>query len=223
MGRRPSAHQRSCAPGVLPAPQKDPETALAKVDVLIPVASSLGCSLPQLAVAWCLKNANVSTVILGASKVEQVTENLAAVEVQVDDEESLTVDPRDHHELAPFLEVSRAIVADAGKEGLVLEAIPAEVPAWVDKDIQGGTAVVSMGVPSGRRSLMKMASESSCGNRMTERLARAYSKVPKKPPTNRMPTSPARGSTRRSTRAYTPSRRTSHAGLGRRSSRRPTR
>lgn len=60
---------------------KDPETALAAVDALIPVASSLGCSLPQLAVAWCLKNANVSTVILGASKVEQVAENLKALDV----------------------------------------------------------------------------------------------------------------------------------------------
>ena len=68
------------------------------------------------------------------------------VEVQVDDEASLTVDPRDHHELTPFLEVSRALVADAGKEGLVIEAISAEVPAWADKDIQGGIAVVSMGV-----------------------------------------------------------------------------
>jgi len=34
------------------------------------------------AVAWCLKNPNVSTVILGASKVAQLTENLHAVEAQ---------------------------------------------------------------------------------------------------------------------------------------------
>jgi aryl-alcohol dehydrogenase-like predicted oxidoreductase len=34
------------------------------------------------ALAWCLKNPNVSTVILGASKVPQLTENLQAIEAQ---------------------------------------------------------------------------------------------------------------------------------------------
>ena len=34
------------------------------------------------AIAWCLKNPHVSTVILGASKVAQLTENLGAVEAQ---------------------------------------------------------------------------------------------------------------------------------------------
>ncbi len=56
---------------------KDKER-LAKVRALGPIAKSLGCSLSQLAIAWCLKNPNVSTVILGASKVEQLQENLKA-------------------------------------------------------------------------------------------------------------------------------------------------
>ncbi|MBV6452450.1 MAG: L-glyceraldehyde 3-phosphate reductase [Anaerolineales bacterium] len=56
---------------------KDKER-LAKVRALQPIAKSLGCSLSQLAIAWCLKNPNVSTVILGASKVEQLQENLKA-------------------------------------------------------------------------------------------------------------------------------------------------
>ncbi|RIK28681.1 MAG: aldo/keto reductase [Anaerolineae bacterium] len=56
---------------------KDKER-LAKVRALGPIAKSLGCSLSQLAIAWCLKNQNVSTVILGASKVEQLQENLKA-------------------------------------------------------------------------------------------------------------------------------------------------
>ncbi len=51
---------------------------LAKVRALQPVAKSVGCTLSQLALAWCLKNPNVSTVILGASKVEQLQENLKA-------------------------------------------------------------------------------------------------------------------------------------------------
>ena len=45
------------------------------------VAQDLGCTLAQLALAWCLKNPHVSTVITGASRVAQVTENMKAAEV----------------------------------------------------------------------------------------------------------------------------------------------
>jgi voltage-dependent potassium channel beta subunit len=48
---------------------------------LAPIASELGCTLGQLAIAWCLKNPNVSTVITGASRVDQVRENMKAVDV----------------------------------------------------------------------------------------------------------------------------------------------
>jgi voltage-dependent potassium channel beta subunit len=44
------------------------------------LAQDLGISLPKLGVAWCLKNQNVSTVILGASKPEQLIETLAAAD-----------------------------------------------------------------------------------------------------------------------------------------------
>lgn len=53
----------------------------AAIPRLAAIAESLGTSLPCLAIAWCLKNPNVSTVILGASRVEQLTENLKALEV----------------------------------------------------------------------------------------------------------------------------------------------
>jgi voltage-dependent potassium channel beta subunit len=52
-----------------------------KVKLLAPLAQELGCSLAQLGLAWCLKNPNVSTVITGASKDEQVKENMQALEV----------------------------------------------------------------------------------------------------------------------------------------------
>jgi voltage-dependent potassium channel beta subunit len=52
-----------------------------KVEQLRPIAEELGCSLAQLALAWCLKNPNVSTVITGASRPEQVTENMQALDV----------------------------------------------------------------------------------------------------------------------------------------------
>jgi voltage-dependent potassium channel beta subunit len=52
-----------------------------KVRRLAPVAEELGCSLGQLALAWCLKNPHVSTVITGASRHTQVGENMKALDV----------------------------------------------------------------------------------------------------------------------------------------------
>jgi voltage-dependent potassium channel beta subunit len=57
------------------------EENLVKVQALEPIASELDCTLAQLALAWCLKNRYVSTVITGASRVEQVQENMKASEV----------------------------------------------------------------------------------------------------------------------------------------------
>jgi len=54
---------------------------LAKVQALEPIAKELKCTLSQLAIAWCLKNPFVSTVITGATRVEQVHENMKASEV----------------------------------------------------------------------------------------------------------------------------------------------
>jgi aryl-alcohol dehydrogenase-like predicted oxidoreductase len=54
---------------------------LAKVRSLAPVAADLSCTLAQLAIAWCLKNPSVSTVITGASRPAQVVENMGALEV----------------------------------------------------------------------------------------------------------------------------------------------
>ena len=55
--------------------------ANAKVQNLLPIADELGCSMAQLAIAWCATNPNVSTVITGASKVEQVEQNFGALDV----------------------------------------------------------------------------------------------------------------------------------------------
>lgn len=54
---------------------------IAKVRRLVPVAADLGCTLAQLALAWCVRNPNVSTVITGATRVAQVSENMGALEV----------------------------------------------------------------------------------------------------------------------------------------------
>jgi voltage-dependent potassium channel beta subunit len=52
-----------------------------KVASLVPIANEMGVNLSNLAIAWCLLNENVSTVILGASKIEQLEENLKSTEV----------------------------------------------------------------------------------------------------------------------------------------------
>lgn len=52
-----------------------------KVKQMTPIADELGCTMAQLALAWCLKNPHVSSVITGASKPEQVTENMKALDV----------------------------------------------------------------------------------------------------------------------------------------------
>jgi len=57
------------------------ERKMEAVPRLAAVAKELGTSLPCLAIAWCLKNPNVSTVILGASRVEQLRENLGALDL----------------------------------------------------------------------------------------------------------------------------------------------
>lgn len=57
------------------------QDALAKVKKLGTIADELGVSLAQMSLAWLLKNPNVSTVITGASCVEQVRENMKAMDV----------------------------------------------------------------------------------------------------------------------------------------------
>jgi aryl-alcohol dehydrogenase-like predicted oxidoreductase len=52
-----------------------------KVKKLKPLADRLGCTRAQLALAWCLKNPHVSSVITGATRREHVVENLGALAV----------------------------------------------------------------------------------------------------------------------------------------------
>jgi len=59
-----------------------------KVRALKEIADDLGCPLSQLSIAWCASNPNVSTVITGASRVEQLQDNLRSLDVleRLDDE-----------------------------------------------------------------------------------------------------------------------------------------
>jgi len=56
---------------------------LTRVQELAPIAQELNLSMAQLAVAWVLQNDNVASAIIGASRPEQVTENVAASGAQI--------------------------------------------------------------------------------------------------------------------------------------------
>jgi voltage-dependent potassium channel beta subunit len=54
---------------------------IAATERLHPISQELGCTLPQLAIAWCASNPHVSTVITGASNKNQVIENMKAIDL----------------------------------------------------------------------------------------------------------------------------------------------
>ena len=68
------------------------DDVLEAVQRLKPVAEDAGLSLAQLAVAWVLQNQNVASAIIGASRPEQVTENIKAAGVRLDDDAIKAID-----------------------------------------------------------------------------------------------------------------------------------
>jgi voltage-dependent potassium channel beta subunit len=61
-----------------------PRITQAKIDTvrrLEPIAADLGCNMAQLSIAWCLMNPDVSTVITGASRREQVIDNMKSLDI----------------------------------------------------------------------------------------------------------------------------------------------
>jgi aryl-alcohol dehydrogenase-like predicted oxidoreductase len=68
------------------------ETTLTRVQGLKPLADELGITMAQFAIAWVLQNKNVAAAIVGASKPEQITSNLAASGVVIPQEIMAKVD-----------------------------------------------------------------------------------------------------------------------------------
>lgn len=62
------------------------EDVLTRVQLLEPLASELGLTMAQFALAWVLQNDNVASAIVGATKPEQIRSNIAAVGVEIPDE-----------------------------------------------------------------------------------------------------------------------------------------
>ncbi len=68
------------------------DDVLTRVQALTPIAAELGLSMAQLAVAWVLQNPNVASAIIGASRPEQVQENVAAAGVPIPAEAMARID-----------------------------------------------------------------------------------------------------------------------------------
>ena len=62
------------------------DDVLERVQQLVPLADEAGLSMAQLAVSWVLQNDNVASAIIGASRPEQVYDNVAAAAVRLEDD-----------------------------------------------------------------------------------------------------------------------------------------
>ena len=76
------------------------------VEALAPLAQEKGCSLSQLALAWCLQQPGVTSPIVGPRTLEQLEDNLGALAVALTDEDRARVDALvpPGHMVAPFYE-----------------------------------------------------------------------------------------------------------------------
>jgi aryl-alcohol dehydrogenase-like predicted oxidoreductase len=68
------------------------DDVLTRVQELEPVAKELDLTMAQLAVAWVLQNDNVAAALVGASRPEQVSENVKAAGVTIPDELMARID-----------------------------------------------------------------------------------------------------------------------------------
>jgi aryl-alcohol dehydrogenase-like predicted oxidoreductase len=70
----------------------DDENVLTRVQELEPIAAELGVPMAQMALAWVLRNDNVASAIIGASRPEQVVDNVRALDVTLDDDVAKRID-----------------------------------------------------------------------------------------------------------------------------------
>jgi aryl-alcohol dehydrogenase-like predicted oxidoreductase len=68
------------------------EENLEKAKQFKQIAEEMGVTAPLLAIAWCLRRAEVTSVIIGARKPEQLEENLKAVDVKIPEEKAIKLD-----------------------------------------------------------------------------------------------------------------------------------
>ncbi|MEZ5310386.1 MAG: aldo/keto reductase family protein [Microthrixaceae bacterium] len=68
------------------------DEVLEAVQGLVPIAAEAGCSMAQLAVAWVLRNQNVASAIVGATRPDQLRDNVGALDVTIDDDLAVRID-----------------------------------------------------------------------------------------------------------------------------------
>jgi aryl-alcohol dehydrogenase-like predicted oxidoreductase len=73
-------------------PLVDKERAWKILDVIAPIAKAHGCSAARISLAWLLAKPVVTSVIIGAKRLDQLQDNLAAVEIQLTEEEIKQLD-----------------------------------------------------------------------------------------------------------------------------------
>ena len=86
---------------------------LARVQELQPIAADLGLPMAALAVAWVLQEENVAAAIIGASRPEQVTDNVTASGVRLDAEVKARIDEL----LAPVAQTDPALTTSPDPRG----------------------------------------------------------------------------------------------------------
>jgi aryl-alcohol dehydrogenase-like predicted oxidoreductase len=93
-GQQPPADSRGADPDAGRFIQRflQDDDVLARVQQLRPVADGLGLTMAQLAVAWVLQNRNVAAAIIGATRPEQVHDNVRAAGVSLDEEVLARID-----------------------------------------------------------------------------------------------------------------------------------
>jgi aryl-alcohol dehydrogenase-like predicted oxidoreductase len=89
------------------------DDVLARVQELQPIAADLGLPMAALAVAWVLQEENVAAAIIGASRPEQVTDNVTASGVRLDAEVKARIDEL----LAPVAQTDPALTTSPDPRG----------------------------------------------------------------------------------------------------------
>lgn len=73
-------------------PPVDKERAYDAIEVMRTIAAARGCTVPQVALAWLLHQKVVTSVILGAKRLDQLTDNIGAAEVSLEDDDLAALD-----------------------------------------------------------------------------------------------------------------------------------
>ena len=131
------------------------DDVLTRVQALKPIADDLGLTMAQLAVAWVLQNDNVSAALVGASRPEQVGENVKAAGVRIDDDVLKQIDEA----------LGDVVVPDPAKTA---ENAPARRPGCTGRSEREPKSTLPC-APGDRRQISSPSSTRGSGRRQARR------------------------------------------------------